>query len=356
MTPHVMKDDLARLRDRGLTAVETLAIVRHLETCSECSATAADAVDPRAAADLWSASLQESLGDHLRADELCDYVDGIFSPAAMREADAHREHCTVCRDDVADLRRLRAGGSRRWLRVALSAAAVLLVLGALVRRAPTKLATAARPPLSVSSVRARADLPPAAWRALVDAAVDSGRIAPPPILATLRVPIEATRGLGAVHTFAVTPNGVMIDDPRPTFRWSGVPGAVFCVSVFFGDREVARSAPLRHELWTPERDLERGRTYRWQVEARRGDRTWIIPRAPQPAPLFALLDDAAHRELDSAHRLYPGDHLLLGVLAAHHGLQEAASGELTLHHALHPDARSAALLDSVRAWRSGAPQ
>ena len=115
----------------------------------------------------------------------------------------------------------------------------------------------------------------------------------------------------------------------------------------------ARSAPLRSNVWTPEPDLARGRTYRWQVEARRGKETWIIPPAPLSAPVFALLDDSAHRDLESARRSHPDDHLLLGVLAAHYGLQEEAIAELTRHQSAHSDASSTALLDSVRAWRKG---
>jgi anti-sigma factor RsiW len=356
MTQHATKTELIRLWERKLTPGETLAIVRHLESCSECAATAADAVDSRAAAESWGGTLRATLGDHLRGDELLDYVDGRLSPAAMSEANGHLEHCTVCRDDVADLRALRGGGRRGWQRVALAAAAVLIVvagIGVVVRRTPTRvpLSTVGRPSISAAPPSPLlAEALPAAWRALIDAAITSGRIAPPAILNTLRMPADMMRGEGAGRAAAVSPNGVVLEGPRPTFRWNGSSGAVYTVSVFDGDREAARSTPLRSSVWTPERDLERGRTYRWQVEARRGKETSIIPPAPQPAPLFDLLDDAAHRELDSARRRYPDDHLLLGVLAAHYGLQDEAIEELTRHHSAHPDFHSAALLGSVRAW------
>ena len=354
MTPHVTTGDLLRLQARKLTPGETLAVAQHLESCSEC---AADAVDPRAAAESWSSTLQTNQGDHLRGDELFDYVDGRLTPAAMRDADAHVEHCPVCRGDAADLRRV-GRRSPSWQSVALSVAAVVIVvigLGVLVRRATTTFprGAAARPRAQVSPSHTPADPSLVVWRALVDAAVSNGRIAPPAILATLRMPDDVIRGAGARQASAAAPNGIVVEDARPHFEWSGSPGAVYTVSVLDGDREAARSGPLRSSVWIPERDLERGRTYRWQVETRRGKETWIVPPAPQPAPAFALLDDAAHRDLDSARRSHPDDHLLLGVLAAHYGLQAEAIEELTRHHSAHSDARSAALLDSVRAWRKG---
>ena len=161
---------------------------------------------------------------------------------------------------------------------------------------------------------------------------------------------DALRGGGSQSFSAVTPDGVVIEDPRPTFRWSESPGAVYRVSVFAGDREAMRSAPLHQNAWTPDRDLQRGRTYRWQVDARRGQQSWTLPRIPQPAPIFRLLDETAQRDLDAARHRDPEDHLLLGVLAAHYGLREEAIAQLTLHHSSHPDPAADALLASVQAW------
>jgi len=359
MTRHVTKSELIRLWERKLTPGETLAVVRHLESCSECSATAADAVDSQALAEAWSETLDETLDDHLRGDDLLDYVDGNLSADAMSDAAAHLEHCTLCQDDIADLRALREGARRRrWQQVTLAAAAVLVVvvgLAAIIRSAVTKprLATVRRPSNSLSTTTPPATARPAEWRALVDAAVASGRIAPPAILAMLQMPEETMRGEGATPASSMSPNGVVLEGPRPHFQWSGSPGAVYIVSIFDGDREVTRSEPLRSSAWIPQHDLERGRIYRWQVTASRGKETWIIPPAPRHAPLFDLLDDAAQRDLDSARRRYPDDHLLLGVLAAHRGLQQVAIEELTRHHSAHPDSHSAALLDSARAWPKG---
>ena len=125
MTPHVIESDLTHLRARTLTPAATLALIRHLESCSECAAMAAAATDPQDATEAWSSSLQGSLGDHLRGDELSDYVDCRLPRAAMRSANGHLEQCSLCRGDVADLRRL----SRRrfsWRKVSLIAAALVV--------------------------------------------------------------------------------------------------------------------------------------------------------------------------------------------------------------------------------------
>jgi anti-sigma factor RsiW len=360
--PHLPKDALVRLRAHALPPEELLAAVSHLESCSECAARAADDVGSSAAAEMWRAALDAADDDHLRDERLFDYADGRLSADAREAAEAHLEHCATCRDDVADIRAVRGRTMRRrWQRYALAAAAILLLIAGIavaVRLVPTRhpLENPPRTSVPAPTPPPMAEAPPAAWRALVDAALASGRLAPPAILSTLRMPGDVTRSGGQRQPSAMTPDGVIVEDSRPELRWSGAPGAVYTVSLFDGDVEVERSAPIHENVWKPQRDLPRGRIYRWQVEARRNAKTWIIPMTPQPAPIFALLDDAAHRELDSARARYPGDHLLLGVLAAHYGLQEEAVGELTRHQSSRPDARSKALLESVRAWRNVEPR
>jgi anti-sigma factor RsiW len=356
--PHLSKDVLVRLRARSLPPEELLETVSHLESCVECAARAEDAVEPSAAAGMWRGVFDAADEDHLRDERLFDYADGHLSPDARAAAEAHLGHCRTCRDDVADIRALRGTTTRRrWQRAALATAAMLLLAAGIsvaLRRVPANhpLESPRRIPIAVPAPAPIAEAPPAAWRALVDAAVANGRLTPPALLATLRMPVDVARSGETGQPSVMVPDGVIVEDSRPELRWSGTPGAVYTVSLFDGDVEVARSALLHASVWTPQRDLPRGRTYRWQVEARRDAKTWIIPMTPQPAPAFALLDDPAHRELDAARKRYPDDHLLLGVLAAHYGLQEEAIAELTRHQTSHPDTRSAALLRSVRAWRN----
>jgi anti-sigma factor RsiW len=354
MTRHVTPAVVGQFTGGRLPPEETLSVARHLEECARCRSVAEDTLDWAAAAESWRGALHAALDDHLRGRTLFDYADGTLNADEVPEADAHLEHCRSCREDLADLRPLRRDRSHRS-RIALPAAAALVLvagLAVLARRTP---APVARTPIPAPRPSLAAPNAVVSWSDLVAAAVAAGRIDPPAILDTLRMPADdALRG-GESRTFsAVSPDGVVIENPRPTFRWDASVSAVYSVSVFTGEREVMRSASLHRNVWTPDRDLERGRTYRWQVEARSGSRTWVVPSTPQPAPIFQLLGEAAQRDLDAARRRSPGDHLLLGVLAAHYGLREEAIAQMTLYQSSHADPTATALLASVRGWQQRA--
>src|SRR5438477_577897 len=81
---------------------------------------------------------------------------------------------------------------------------------------------------------------------------------------------------------------------------------------------VARSATLDRNRWTPEQPLARGRAYAWQVRVIRGAGVETLPPPPRPNPRFRVIGDYEARDLAEARTSYPNDHLLLGVLAAHH--------------------------------------
>jgi anti-sigma factor RsiW len=359
MTRHVTRAVVGQFTAGKLPPEATLSVARHLEECTRCRSVAAETLYWEAAAETWRGALHAALDDHLRGSTLFDYADGTLTADEVPEADAHLEHCRSCRDDVADLRSLRTRRSRK-MRIALPAAAALILvagLAVLARRTPVPAPAPIARPSATSATRLSPAAPnvPASWSDLVAAAVAAGRIDPPAILETLRMPADdALRGGRARPFSAVTPDGVVIENPRPAFRWDASLSAVCIVSVFTGDREVMRSASLHRNVWTPDRDLERGRTYRWQVEARSGSTTWIVPSTPQPAAIFRLLDETAQRDLDTARRRSPGDHLLLGVLAAHYGLREEAIAQMTLYQSSHPDPAATALLASVRDWRQRA--
>jgi hypothetical protein len=102
--------------------------------------------------------------------------------------------------------------------------------------------------------------------------------------------------------------------------------------------------------WTPDRPLQRGLTYAWQVRVVGQD--VIIPSPPAPPALFRIVDEETASEAAEARRRFPGDHLLLGLLCARAGLRRCAADELAHHAADHlSDPSAQRLADSVREWQ-----
>ena len=70
---------------------------------------------------------------------------------------------------------------------------------------------------------------------------------------------------------------------------------------------------------------------------------YALPAPPRPNPRFRVIGDDELRDLAAARARYPDDHLLLGVLAAHHGLRGDARRELARYAAEHPSPAAARL-------------
>src|SRR5438105_1868544 len=195
---------------------------------------------------------------------------------------------------------------------------------------------------------------PDPWRSLVAQAVAERRIQLPEYLHELRGTPDELRGReSAAPGPRMEPAGVVVVSDRPHFTWTATAKHAM-VSVFDGEKRVARSGLLDVSEWVPSQPLPRGRTYQWQVELRvdlQGGAMHIIPAPPAPPAAFRILDDTSFRDLATAQRERPGDHLLLGILYARAGVQEEAAKELATYHDAHPnDAAATQLMESVEAW------
>src|SRR5205085_12694103 len=102
----------------------------------------------------------------------------------------------------------------------------------------------------------------------------------------------------------------------PVFRWKPLAGATQYVVSIFDDRfnPVAASGALSEAEWKPEQPLARDRIYNWQVSATAGGRTVNAPVPPAPEARFQVVAPEIAREIESARREHPGNHLLLAVL------------------------------------------
>ena len=182
----------------------------------------------------------------------------------------------------------------------------------------------------------------------MQAALRAGRLDPPPALVALRREAETLRGPEHVQHASLEPTGVVVATTRPRFVWTAPPGQAV-VSVYDGTTIVARSGVLHASEWTPETPLARGRRYAWEVDVQSRGTRRLIPSAPDPPALFAVVDEKSWRDIEAAHRA--GDRLSAAVLEAHAGLKDEALADFDAYLASHPaDARVRALAASVHAW------
>lgn len=348
MSEHVTPVELQRFRRGELPPSEVLAVARHLGVCTACAALA------RAGSGAAGyESLRLALAgtpEHVTAEALSDYVDGV----AGADVAEHVRLCARCRAEAEDLAGFRARRqSRGWIGLALAAAAsivIVLLLNQFFRQAP--------PPHGKPPVRGTPLQTPVArldpWSSLVAEAVAARRIQPPEFLHELRGTPDELRGRSSAPSEArLAPAGVVVVSDRPHFTWTATAKHAL-VSVFDGEKRVARSGLLDVSEWIPPQPLPRGRTYQWQVELRgdlHGGGSHIIPAPPDPPAAFRIVDDTSFRDLTEAQRDRPGDHLLLGILYARAGAQEEAAKELVTYRNTHPnDAAAQELMESVQAW------
>jgi hypothetical protein len=177
------------------------------------------------------------------------------------------------------------------------------------------------------------------WNGLARRAISSGRI-DVARLAELHPAGEHVRGTsddpqsGAI----VAPAGITVASQRPELRWDGPADATAAVVIAAADGTiVARQDGIYGHSWIPPRPLHRGRTYSWQVTLRdRSGRTSIVPPAPAPPALFAVLNDATAGDAEAARA--NGAHLIAALLYARAGAQADAEQELRFFVAANPGA------------------
>ncbi len=339
MRNHVTAEVLSRLMHRELTDEEMIATLRHLDRCDECAALAQEQVERELAL------LPETIGldseepePHLdRETQVVPYVAGRLGPAELEIVESHLDDCEQCRGAVDAQRasRKRERLAIWYAAAAVLAAAVFLTLIARIDRVPDASRRVATIPVVPTTPQPASQPTPrnepryanAEWDSLVKQALATGRLPFPENLGELRGVEDTLRGNDTPAPQQIQPAGMVIDEARPELSWPVVNGATYHVSIFHGDEEVARSKPLRDNRWTPPRDLERGRTYVWQVAAEHDDALTILPSPPAPQAMFRITSARDHRDLSEARAEHSDDHALLAVLYARSGMEKEARAE-----------------------------
>ncbi len=266
-------------------------------------------------------ALGAELDEHCAYEALAAVVDGSADDVTREIVESHAAACPTCRAELDDLR-VFAGRVARRRPLWWAAAAAAVLMGILFSRpwthqpGPTRITT--RPPPTTSE-----------WQKLVADTLRNGRLEIPPDVRAVAAD-DAYRDAaqsGGGHT-TVTPSGTVIDDLQPTFQWSGPEADDYEVAVYENDTEVVRSKRQTSTAWTSPQPLERGKSYRWQVIARKGGRSFIIPSPLAPPAVFRILDALQHDELARAEKQQTNDDLLLGILYARAGILDRARAHL----------------------------
>lgn len=350
---HLTDDALRRFARRESADSELWTSDAHLRDCAECRARLQTLAPPAARV----ASLRDDLiagSAHLDFDtQLVPYVDGVLSPDARRDAEAHLATCAVCRREVADLQplaaRRRAPAWRRRLLPSLAAAALLVLIVAAALRvvngrkpAPppgnTPVVVAPREPaialslrdgdrvLAVDTAGALHGITlDAAAAARIAAALQHPDLAAPALLAALRPAGGELRGTAETRDFAVvSPVRTATLSNRPRFIWRGKSAESYRVSIV---DESGRhwSGETKSTEWMPPEDLPRGHTYTWQVSTTIDGRRVFTGAPPEPQARFHIVDEATAAAIEKAQK--ENARLLAGILSYDAGAIAEARGD-----------------------------
>lgn len=363
---HLSLDQLAKVRERSLAGPELLAADDHLAVCEECreklgalsmaaSGWAEVAGAMRAAA--------ATAAEHVSYELLQTYVEGNGLPVERARLESHLAECVDCRNEARDLMafamalRARRAGLVRYARYLIfGPIAAVLVIGVLLTRLhqqPAQLSVSLRDGgktigLDRGGRLVGADAVAGAERDMLLAALRDRRIA-------VAIP-EGLRGTQSVllgppdgeKRFRVlSPVGEPVLRDAPEFRWEALDQArSYKVQVFDADYQPVASSPeVTGTSWTPDRPLERGKTYAWQVTAIRRGASVKAPEPPDAEARFQIVAAFDANAIEHA-RHTPAGHLQMAALYAHAGLCREALAEMD---ALERENSGSALLQQIRA-------
>ncbi len=390
MTEHLSEEQVSRYREKQIPPEELIGADDHIAGCAVCRARLASSADlirafarPRYGA--FAVGI-ESEGVHLTYEQTEAYVDGKLDDATCEEVRAHVADCSTCAEELRDLEAFKnelAGaqtrdivmGKRPWtalfrpwltlsrVSAALAVAVLVVAVVLLPRRwhlaGPTSPSERGHPPVETTIARwpGIESLPTDEQRRVLSAIANQD-ISPPPILAqlagkqgTLLSESQSTSGFRVVE-----PVGEVVLDPRPVFRWRALAGSEnYIVAISDAQLNMVQSSPFSSGTrWRPNRPLERGKVYTWQVKAIRSEEAPVIsPAPPAPEAKFQVLDQATAEKLERFRQANPDAHVILGILYVQAALLSEGEQEFRRVPVSDPSYRLAQkLLETVGRMRS----
>jgi len=350
---HLSPEFLQRYGARTLSAAELMVADDHLAICESCRRRTTDSQRMEASIsflrqDLATRSKAEPT--HLSYEQLESYVEGAMDRADGEIVDSHAELCSICREELQDLQKLRSGMSgaaiskrwtsaagmdlwaariRPWLRPAYwSTAGALVAVVALFAFVQVRQHHVSKPAVASQTTT---EANPAVTASAT--AAELALTTPPELVALIGKPGTL---LGQAHfqdSFALlSPVGTFVEDVQPTFQWQPLAGATaYEVSVFDSAlNQVAESGQISALAWKANIPLQRMRVYLWQVTATKNGEQIVAPTPPAPEAKFEIIGQAQAKELEHLRSSQPDAHLELGIAYVRDGLLDEAERELQL--------------------------
>ena len=263
------------------------------------------------------------MSEHLSNDDVESFFRRELPLARIESIGTHVRDCAACAARLDETEPFasaaeslwpepRTSTSWRWLAVA-AAVVIAIAAGAfLLMRAPA-------PQTRTPSI----DFGRPDWNAAMRDAMTTRHIATSPLIRDLQPSGESLRNLnGRAQRGIIEPDGVAVESDQPHFAWRSSNGGAQVTITDDNDNVVETSPPLHANEWTAAQPLARGRRYAWQVTAG----SEVLPPAGQSPPRFMVIDAQAADEIRAARAT--GNHLLLAIVLAKHGVIDAADAEL----------------------------
>jgi len=164
---------------------------------------------------------------------------------------------------------------------------------------------------------------PEEWREPIGEMLRSGAV---------QVPEErtGTRGgnRGKSSSMYLCPVGTVVKSNRPALEWrSRGENVTYRVLVYrSGQSEpLMKSQDLRQLRWEPDKALNRGVDYAWEVDVVQDGKTYV---SDEDRPRFKVLDDVSLGRIEEEERAARGSHLVLALVYLRAGLLDDAKREL----------------------------
>jgi hypothetical protein len=404
MSEHLLTEDIKNYVSRKMKPADLLAADDHLAECDLCLIKIKALAKAQNSGDFDFLQVSPKDSEHLRYQQLENYIDEQSDDIDREIADVHLKVCAACKTELNGLIEMRklieatlqkqillqkpaeksifvqiknffAAGY--FLRFAVAACALLLFSALMFwftkRDTPSEIAVTSLPsnpnlPVNLtantsenidvntpqntdanlrnqSPANNKTDEFPAIYQTEVRRVLTANRLNLPAELNELNGQKGKLMSGGdeSIPFALARPLGRIIQTDRPQFKWRALEGANgYVVNVYDENfNPVAKSPQIAGTNWQSNRPLTRNRIYIWQVTALKNGEEIKSPVRPAPDAKFKVLDAARTNELARLSRQYKNEHLFLGILYANAGLLDEAAGEFQKEIGKNPNSKAA---------------